>query len=252
MELQNTQIVEFKSKWQRLLSLSLAASLAMALTACGGGGGGQNLSGIESQPQLQGQVMDGYIQGATVCLDLNDNGVCEQGEPNTVSGVNGAYTLSYNPSVSLSGLSILANVPVGAIDQDAGQPVYTAYQMRTAAQAPAVVTPLTTLAVYEMKTSAVTWVQAQQAVSQHFSGDVAAIDVGQNYVAQGNAAVHRIARDVASALQTAALNADAPAAILTAAYATQIQMPFIQQQVLAAPVMSNPHQNDYLLPINQP
>lgn len=252
MELQNTQTVEFKYKWQRVLSLSLALSFALALTACGGGGGGDHLTGIDSLPQLQGQVMDGYIQGATVCLDLNDNGACDTQEPSTVSGVNGAYTLIYNPSVSLSALSILANVPVGAIDQDAGQPVYTAYQMRTAAQSPAVVTPLTTLAVYEIKTSALTWAQAQQAVSLHFSGDAAAIDLSQNYVAQGNAAVHRLARDVASTLQTAALNGDAPAAILAAAYSVQVQTPFIQPRQLAAPVMVRSTRNDYLLPINQP
>ncbi|CAN1566292.1 hypothetical protein [Limnohabitans sp. B9-3] len=252
MELQNTQTVEFKSKWQRVLSLSLALSFALALTACGGGGGGDHLQGIDSLPQLQGQVMDGYIQGATVCLDLNSNGACDTHEPSTVSGVNGAYTLTYNPSVSLSALSILANVPVGAIDQDAGQPVYTAYQMRTAAQSPAVVTPLTTLAVYEMKTSALTWAQAQQAVSLHFSGDAAAIDLSQNYVAQGNAAVHRLARDVASTLQTAALNGDAPAAILAAAYSVQVQTPFIQPRQFAAPVMVRSTLNDYLLPNNQP
>lgn len=165
MDQQNHQFIRFKTKWRCLLPLALS----LVLTACGGGGGsGESLSGIESQPQLSGQVMDGYLQGATVCLDLNDNGACDANEPNTVSGVNGIYTLHHNASVTLSGLSILANVPVGAIDQDAGQPVYTAYQMRTAAQAPAVVTPLTTLAVYEMKTSAATWAQAQQAVSLDF------------------------------------------------------------------------------------
>jgi hypothetical protein len=252
MELQNTQTVEFKSKWQRALSLSWALSFALALTACGGGGGGDHLTGIESLPQLQGQVMDGYIQGATVCLDLNDNSACDTHEPSTVSGVNGAYALTYNPSVSLSALSILANVPVGAIDQDAGQTVYTAYQMRTAAQASAVVTPLTTLAVYEMKTSATSWAQAQQEVSLHFSGDSAAIDLNQNYVAQGNAAVHELARGVASTLQTAALNGDTPVAILAAAYRMQVQTPFIQPRQLAAPVMGRSIRNDYLLPINQP
>jgi hypothetical protein len=252
MELQNTQIVEFKSKWQRVLSCSLALSFTLALTACGGGGGGDHLNGIESQARLQGQVMNGYIQGATVCLDLNDNGACDTQEPSTVSGVNGTYVLAYNPSVSLSALSILANVPVGAIDQDAGQAVYTAYQMRTSAQAPAVVTPLTTLAVYEMKTSARTWGQAQQAVSLRFIGDAAAIDLSQNYVAQGNAAVQRLARDVASTLQTAALNGDAPPAILAAAYNVEVQTPFTQPRQLAAPVMVRSTFNDYLLPNNQP
>jgi hypothetical protein len=130
--------------------------------------------------------------------------------------------------------------------------VYTAYQMRTAAQSPAVVTPLTTLAVYEMKTSALTWAKAQQAVSLHFSGDSAAIDLSQNYVAQGNAAVHRLARDVATTLQTAALNGDAPAAILAGAYDVQVQTPFIQTRQLASPVMVRSTRNDYLLPINQP
>jgi hypothetical protein len=246
MELQNTQIVEFKSKWQSVLSLTLAFSLSLALMACGGGGGGEHLSGIESQTQLSGQVVDGYIQGATVCLDLNDNGACDVNEPSAVSGVNGAYTLNHNASVSLSGLSILANVPVGATDQ--GATVYTAYQMRTAAQAPALVTPLTTLAVYEMKTAGATWAQAQQTVSTRLVGDAQAIHFTQDYVAQANNAVQALARSVVSTLQTAALNGDAPAAILAAAYKAPQAVAFTLQ--VAVPVSA--HSNDYLLPTNQP
>ena len=247
MEQQNTQIVEFKSKWQRVLSLSLAFSVSVALTACGGGGAGASLSGIESQTQLSGQVMDGYIQGATVCLDLNDNGVCEEGEPSTVSGAQGAYVLNHNTAVNLSVLSILANVPVGAIDQDG--PVYTAYQMRTPAQAPALVTPLTTLATYEMKTTGATWAQAQQAVSLRLTGDAVAIDFTQDYVAQANEAGHALARRVAASLQTSALNAHAPADILAAVYALNVQVtPFTLQ--MAAPVTA--HVYDYLRPNNQP
>lgn len=247
MEQQNTQIVEFKSKWQLLLSLALS----LALTACGGGGGGEHLSGIESQTQLSGQVMDGYIQGATVCLDLNNNGTCDanNNEPSTVSGVNGAYTLNHNASVALSGLSILVNVPVGAIDQDGpSYTVYTAYQMRTAAQAPALITPLTTLAVYEMKASGATWTQAQQTVSTRLMGDAQALNFSQDYVAQANNALHTLARSVANTLQTAALNGDAPAAILAAAYNAPQAMPFTLQ--VAAPLSA--HSNDYLLPNNQP
>lgn len=244
MEQQNTQIIEFKSKWQLVLSLALS----LALTACGGGGGGESLSGIESQTQLSGQVMDGYIQGATVCLDLNDNGSCDTNEPSTVSGAQGAYVLNHSTAVNLSGLSILANVPVGALDQDG--PVYTAYQMRTTAQAPALVTPLTTLAVYDMKTSGATWTQAQQAVSLRLAGDASAINFAQDYVAQANATLHATARSVASSLQTSALNGAAPAAILAAAYASNTQVAFAAAPQVTAPVSATV--NDYLRPNNQP
>jgi hypothetical protein len=42
---------------------------------------------------VKGSVVDGYINGATVCVDVNDNSVCESNEPRTITDINGKYNL---------------------------------------------------------------------------------------------------------------------------------------------------------------
>ena len=48
---------------------------------------------IDSVDNIQGQVMDGYVAGATVWQDLNNNGVLDSGEPNTTTDAMGNFTL---------------------------------------------------------------------------------------------------------------------------------------------------------------
>ena len=61
------------------------------LTACGGGGSSAPTVAPQS---VTGFGVDGYIAGATVFLDLNNNGVADGGEPSTTTDAQGKYTLS--------------------------------------------------------------------------------------------------------------------------------------------------------------
>lgn len=67
------------------------------LTACGGGSGGGNTpstSGGVSKSSITGQVIDGYLVGATVFLDKNLNSKLDDGEPTTQTTAGGKYTLA--------------------------------------------------------------------------------------------------------------------------------------------------------------
>ena len=118
-----------------------AAALCMALiSGCGGGAG----TGSAPARTLGGVAVDGYLQGATVYLDLNRNAQQDAGEPSTTTDVNGRYTLDYSSVVGpITGLPV---VVVGGVDADTGfaftgrlsAPVDKASQAQ-------VVTPLTTL-----------------------------------------------------------------------------------------------------------
>ena len=107
----------------------LISTMLAVLTACGGGGGGSSSSGTSTT--IAGAVIDGYIEGATVCLDVNDNGVCDASEPSVVTGANGAYTLSY--AGDTKGLHVISVIPATAKDADdngltlqqAGKSAYT-------------------------------------------------------------------------------------------------------------------------------
>ena len=123
---------------KKLSTLALVAT-AVLLAACGGGGGGSG-----SANALTGVAVDGYLQGATVFMDMNRNGVLDAGEPSTVTDLNGRYALDYSGVTgAITGLPV---VVTGGVDSDTGfafagklsAPVDAAKQAQ-------VVTPLTTL-----------------------------------------------------------------------------------------------------------
>ena len=136
--------------------LTLVVSLAGLMAGCGGGSGA-------SGPQiLSGRVIDGYIEGATVCLDLNANLLCDQGEPSAQSGRDGSYTLPAY-SGSIDGLKVIAVVPVGAKDSDLGD-ITKAFDLIAPAESSATVTPLTTLVATEMSSRKISANEAEQSI----------------------------------------------------------------------------------------
>jgi hypothetical protein len=90
----NSKTIVNLMKISFILRLSIAGLFISGLVACGGGGGGSSTASTSATPTtLSGKVIDGYIIGATVCLDINSNNKCDAGEPTTTSGENGAWTL---------------------------------------------------------------------------------------------------------------------------------------------------------------
>jgi len=139
------------------------AMAAMAMTGCGGG------SSPTAQPintSLSGKVIDGYIEGATVCLDLNNNQACDSDEPWDKSVAGGGYKLD------ISGLStdkikaahLLTVIPTTAKDADddgktlaeVGKSAFNllapaaAFFAADGTLSSAVISPLTTLVSHEM------------------------------------------------------------------------------------------------------
>ena len=124
-----------------LFALTTLASAI--LTACGGGGSGGNEA---PKTTLSGTVADGYLKGAAVCLDINGNGVCDSGEPSTVTTDGGKYTLSGITAGDETKYPVLVSVPATAIDSD--NPTGTvgkAYFLSSPAGKGSFVSPLTTL-----------------------------------------------------------------------------------------------------------
>ncbi|MCP4324574.1 MAG: hypothetical protein GY787_22495 [Alteromonadales bacterium] len=149
----------------KLLSLTQQTAVVLltlgSLTACGGGGGGDNTVvpeipeatptpevtpepeispapddvqidlPIAKQSVIHGKAIDGYIQGATVYLDINFNGELDSEEPYSQTGSGGGFTLEFDDSNNCAENSpIVVDVPVGAVDEDLGM-VTMAYQMVT-------------------------------------------------------------------------------------------------------------------------
>ncbi|WP_052262213.1 hypothetical protein [Pseudoalteromonas luteoviolacea] len=78
----------------------------------------------------RGRVIDGYVKGATVWLDLNSNAQKDDNEPFAISTDKGSYELELTKDQALCAAyaPTYVDVPVGAIDEDLGE-VTKAYQM---------------------------------------------------------------------------------------------------------------------------
>ncbi|MGI2111599.1 PKD domain-containing protein [Shewanella frigidimarina] len=118
---------------------------------------------IPLQQGHQGRVIDGYLMGATVWLDINNNGVFDEDEPNDVTDAGGEYSLKYNAEqqVCATLVPVRVDVPVGAIDETEGV-VTSAYQLiypplygQFNPEQAAYITPLTS-AVWDMLSSSPT------------------------------------------------------------------------------------------------
>ena len=131
---------------------------------------------VDVQPgavtQTSGKLVDGYIAGATVFADANDNGVLDTGEAFTTTAADGSFTL-----VGGSG----SLVSIGGTD------VSTGVQFQGSLKAPAgstVITPLTTLIVEIIAAAAsqpvpvvVTAAEASSQIANAFGFGNAGIDL---------------------------------------------------------------------------
>lgn len=80
--------------------------------------------------KVAGKVIDGYVRGATVWLDINGNRQKDNDEPSALSTQAGDYVLELTESQRECAAysTMYVDVPVGAIDEDSGV-VNSAYQM---------------------------------------------------------------------------------------------------------------------------
>ena len=199
---------------------SFAIGTLAVLAACGGGGGGVN----PYAKAIGGSVIDGYIRNAKVCLDINNNHVCDVGEPSAVTNENGGYAIAYDGSKGdPSGWVVIAEVTENSFDMDDKKPNGDWVSLKDAQKSPfnlaapvsnsSVLTPLTTLVTHELlsdkaaEVNATTIAAAQETVKTKLGiQDVMGVD----YVKDGNQKMLNVAQVVAVALgeTTKQLNAE--------------------------------------------
>lgn len=165
--------------WALLLSIS-------ALAGCGGGG-------VTGDP-VSGKLIDGYIKGATVCLDINGDGACNSDEPKGVTGEGGKWTLHAPTGTDLSQYYIVADVPNTAEDSDNPGVPMTPTKMMGVANEAAVISPLTTVVAGFIKEGQDT--AAAKANAKTLLGLPSNYDFSSDHVANGDSAAHAVARVV--------------------------------------------------------
>ena len=115
--------------------------IVLGLAGCGGGGS----DATSSQPAstVTGRVIDGYLVGAQVFWDCNDNfRIDEPAEPWVTTSAGGTYSIAPAPVASCV---LRAVVSSWTVDESSGQTVGRTYRMSALAGNPAVISPVTTL-----------------------------------------------------------------------------------------------------------
>lgn len=152
------------------LTLGLASAGLLTLYGCGGGSGstaGDALpaGGGTVQVDVPITVIDGLIEKAKVCLDKNNNGACDLGEPAGSTGADGKVTLKVD-AADVGKFPVISIVEAGvAIDADTG-PVTTSFTMKAPADQTTVITPLTTLVQGIIESSGVSSTVAETQIKQ--------------------------------------------------------------------------------------
>ncbi|MFC7049706.1 cadherin domain-containing protein [Emcibacter nanhaiensis] len=110
------------------------------LTACGGGGSTPSpTTQTPNMVSVTGAVVDGYVEGATVFLDENNNGILDSGEVSSTTDASGNYSFEVEEGttgtiVSIGGTDVSTGVSYDGV-------------VLTAPAGASVVSPLTTLMV---------------------------------------------------------------------------------------------------------
>lgn len=183
--------------------------LTLTLTSCGGGGGStdgaadqvnEDGKGTVSSTEISGKVIDGYIRGATVCLDLNKNYQCDLSEPSALSLDGGSYSFIYDGAIP-DDVYILADITTDAVDEELG-PIQQAYNMLAPAKNAKVVTPLTTLVSQEIVNSGsqISTVEAEDSVRNSLGLDESVSLLDNDFIENKNTQLQSFAQTVAEAL----------------------------------------------------
>ena len=113
-------------KMIKTIPLAISIVTLLVTTGCS--------SKSSSGTTLDGTAFDGNINGATVCIDVNANGTCDNGEDNTTTDVNGYFSLSSQQTGSL--------VLIGGTDMGTGKPFTGTFK---APAGSTVISPLTSM-----------------------------------------------------------------------------------------------------------
>lgn len=203
-------------------TLSLIAAATLTLTACGGGGGGGATTATTATPAattpvattptattaaaftpVTTTVMDGLITNAQVCVDANNDGICQATETQGRTDSSGQVTLNV-PTASLTTTKLVAQVGLDATDADTGV-VKTAYSLQTPVGKLNVISPLTTLVQTKIDNDKAAGINTTiEAAETHVKSQIGltstTVSVFDDYVSKrGSSNEHKKASDFATA-----------------------------------------------------
>lgn len=194
---------------------TLIAVLCATLAACGGGSDSTTGAAAPAAPaasaSITGKAIDGYLVGATACLDLNANNACDDGEPSAITGANGDFTIPYEGDTHGKRIVVQVTPATRDLSRPAGFTFPASFAMTavldggTTAQH---VSPLTSLVTAQME-AGMSREEALQAVRTLLG---ASVDPTVDYVNGGDAAAATMAAAIVDKITSLAVAGKADAA----------------------------------------
>ena len=216
------------------LALAIASAGLLTLYGCGGGA----LAPVTPSPPVATTadvgitVVDGPIKNATVCLDKNNNGLCDPGEPTDKTDASGKVTLKVDLA-DVGKYPVLAVVGTDAVDSDTGA-VPIPFTLKAPADKTGVISPLTTLVQRIIDTTGVSSAVAASQVQAQTGINVSVFEDFSKSSSAYNAAAATIARMlvVTTQQQSSLLDSSVGSSALDGAKITKADLDTIIQNKL--------------------
>jgi hypothetical protein len=188
-----------------------------------------------------GRVIDGYLENARICIDKNDNLVCDDGENIRRTDDQGRFELN-----DYKNQPLLVQAQAGITkDKDDNLLVKTSFVMQAPASHTGLVTPFTTLQVTLEKSG----LKTEEAINQiSNSFDIAEDELFKDYIASNNSEIQQIAKLIILMVQeintTALANVDSEQLDQQQAIIEQLSWSQLNQAALVAIYNAIENNND--------
>ena len=164
-------------------SLFIFFIFTVLLAGCGGGNSKSDVSDARGNKYkgetttVTGKVIDGYLEKALVCVDVNENGRCDKTDPQSKTDSQGIYTIKLPEILEGREFSLLAfAVPNKTIDADRpNQPIEKGYSL-SAPWGSRVITPFTSMVVGIMQDDSSSKLNAEERVKDVLDIDSIYVD----------------------------------------------------------------------------
>ena len=132
--------------------LPITAAVSIALSGCLSSSDSEPSTPPQSKVTLSGVVADGYLENATVCLDLNLNKQCDANEPFSLTDSAGAYSFTAGET-DKSVYPVISVITAATKDADTPTRTLQPYVMSAPAGKPEFISPMTTMIQTEIESN---------------------------------------------------------------------------------------------------
>lgn len=220
-----------------------AMSLMALLAACGGGKDADTVSST-SQP-VTGRVADGYINGATVFWDCNNDVTPNDGEITTKSGAGGTFSIAVAPSANCT---LAAYIPIGAIDEDKPtQSITRPYTLLSIQGNEQFISPIGTLVRLHQQSSLTSTEQSKGAIASALGISGQVLDDYLSNISADSTRRHAVAKIITVILQ----NNNTPSNISSSLGESYLNIQAISASINSANLSTNIAVESFISPLQR-